>query len=71
MHAAEGVLYRQAMLAAAGACGWMAHAVDQSALPDAEQALGDLGQAAGRPWRRPEKDAARAALTLMAVAGDQ
>jgi hypothetical protein len=65
MHAAEGVLYRQAVLAAATACGWTARAVEQSALPAAGQALNALGQAAGRPWRRIEKDAARAALTLL------
>jgi len=70
MHAAEGVLYRQAVLAAASGCGWPAHAVEQSALPAAGQALGELGQAAGRPWRRAEKDAARAALTLMQASGD-
>jgi hypothetical protein len=65
MHAAEGVLYRQAVLAAATACGWTAQAVEQSALPAAEQAVDVLGRAAGRPWRRIEKDAARAALTLL------
>jgi hypothetical protein len=65
MHAAEGMLYRQAVLAAATECGWTARAVEQSALPTAEQALGVLGQAAGRPWRRIEKDAARAALTQL------
>jgi len=70
MHAAEGELYRQAVLAAAATCGWTARAVDQSALPAAEQALNALGQAAGRPWRRPEKDAARAALPLLTEAAD-
>ena len=68
MHAAEGALYRQAVLAAATGRGWPARAVDQSALPSAEQVLGALGQAAGRPWRRLEKDAARAALTLLTTA---
>jgi hypothetical protein len=70
MHAAEGVLYRQAVLAAAAECGWTAHAVELSALPAAEQALNTLGQAAGRPWRRLEKDATRAALTLLTGADD-
>jgi hypothetical protein len=70
MHAAEGVLYRQAVLAAAAECGWTACAVEQSALPAAEQALNALGQAAGRPWRRLEKDATRAALTLLTAADD-
>lgn len=64
MHAAEGALYRQAVLAAAE-CGWTARAVEQSALPSAPQALDAVGQAAGRPWRRLEKDATRAALTLL------
>ncbi len=65
MHAAEGVLYREAVLAAAAECGWTASAVEQSALPAAEQAISTLGRAAGQPWRRFEKDAARAALTLL------
>jgi hypothetical protein len=65
MHAAEGVLYRQAVLAAATTCGWTARAVEQSALPTAERALNALGRAAGRRWRRIEKDAARAALALL------
>jgi hypothetical protein len=68
MHAAEGALYRQAVLAAATECGWAAHAVELSALPAAEQAVKALGQAAGRPWRHIERDAARAALTLLTVA---
>lgn len=68
MHAAEGMLYRQAVLAAAAECGWPACAVEESALPPAEQALNTLGQAAGRPWRREEKDATRAALTLLTAA---
>jgi hypothetical protein len=68
MHAAEGLLYRQAVLAAATGYGWTAQAVGQSALPAAEQALTAVGQAAGRPWRRYEKDATRAALTLLTAA---
>jgi len=65
MHAAEGVLYREAVLAAAQRCGWPAYAVDVSLLPAGEQVLAALGRAAGRPWRRIEKDAAGAALTLL------
>jgi hypothetical protein len=65
MHAAEGVLYREAMLAAARQGGWPAHAVDAGALPSADEVVTGLGVAAGRPWRRTEKDAARAALTLL------
>jgi hypothetical protein len=67
MHAAEGVLYREAVLAGAARCEWMTHAVEQSALPAAEQAVDALGRVAGSPWRRIEKDAARAALALLAT----
>lgn len=65
MHAAEGVLYRDAVLAAARRCGWAAHAAEQSTLPAADHVLTTIGIAAGRPWRRIEKDAARAAITLL------
>jgi hypothetical protein len=65
MHAAEGQLYRQAVLAAAAEGGWTARAAEQSGLPAAEQVLAELGRTAGRPWRRTEKDAARAALTML------
>jgi hypothetical protein len=68
MHAAEGLLYRGAVLVAVTQCGWAARAVEQSALPAAEQAIKALGRAAGPPWRRVEKDAARAALTLLTAA---
>jgi hypothetical protein len=68
MHAAEGVLYREAVLGAARRCGFQAHAVDMAVVPAAEQLLAPIGRAAGRPWRRIEKDAARAALTLMTLA---
>ena len=66
MHAAEGVLYRQAVLAAAQECGWTARAVERSSLPAAESVLAVFGRAAGRPWRQIEKDAARAALAILA-----
>jgi hypothetical protein len=65
MHAAEGQLYRHAVIAAVAECGWPAHAVELAALPAAEVTVSELGRAAGRPWRRIEKDAARAALTLL------
>ena len=48
MHAAEGVLYRQAVLAGAAGCGWTAHAVEQSALPAAEQVVNAFSRVAGR-----------------------
>jgi hypothetical protein len=65
MHAAEGVLYREAMLAAARRCGWLAVAVDEESLPGATDALMVIGRDAGRPWRRIEKAAALAALAQL------
>jgi hypothetical protein len=65
MHAAEGVLYREAVLAAARRCGWAAHALDLATLPALDQQMTDLGRSAGPPWRRIEKDAARAAISLL------
>jgi hypothetical protein len=65
MHAAEGVLHREAVLAAARDRGYLARAVEASVLPAAVDAVETLGRAAGRPWRRIEKDAARAAITLL------
>ena len=64
MHAAEGVLYREAVLAAARRCGWPTVAMDEASLPASDEALAVIGRDAGRPWRRIEKCAARAALAL-------
>jgi hypothetical protein len=66
MHAAEGVLYRQAVLAAVQECGWTPRAVDRSSLPASAPTLTALGRVAGRPWRQMEKDAARAAIAVLA-----
>ena len=65
MHAGEGVLYREAMLAAARRCGWVAVAVDEQSLPVADHALRVIARDAGRPWRRIEKYAALAALAQL------
>src|SRR5215467_10615091 len=43
MHAAEGVLYREAVLAAARRCGWTPRAVDFSELPQALRPLSEIG----------------------------
>ena len=47
MNAAEGALYRKAVLAVAAEFGWTVRTVEQSMLP-AERTLRTLGQAAGR-----------------------
>ena len=65
MHAAEGELYRDALMSAAELLGVPVQAVTPDALPDAAEHVRALGVAAGRPWRREEKDAARCALAAM------
>jgi hypothetical protein len=65
MHAAEGELYRDALMSAAELLGVRVQAVTPDALPDAAEQVRTLGVAAGRPWRREEKDAARCALVAM------
>jgi hypothetical protein len=65
MHAAEGVLYRQAVLAGARTCGWRAYAVEQTRQPPDDPRRTDLAKSADPPWRRIQKGAASAALTLV------
>jgi hypothetical protein len=65
MHAAEGALYREAMVAAGRRLGWVVRGFDAATLPTADDRLAAIGTTAGRPWRRAEKDAVRAALTLL------
>jgi hypothetical protein len=65
MHAAEGALYREGVLSAGRQLGWAVHAVDAAALQAEDELVAAIGATAGRPWRRAEKDATRAALTLL------
>ena len=59
----EGVAFSRC-----GALFALAHAVDERRLPEAAETITTLGRAAGPPWRRAHKDAARAAMTLLAPA---
>lgn len=65
LHAAEGKLYRESVISAARRCGWTVQTVDASTLATADAIVRSLGLVAGPPWRRIEKDAARAAITLL------
>lgn len=77
MHQAEGVLFREAIVAGASACGFrLLQLREKSALEDAAQALrmtaGDLagclaalGRSAGPPWAQHQKEAAAAALAAL------
>jgi len=67
MHAAEGQLYRDALLDAAAACTLPATGTARSTVAgrlegDLAAAVAALGAAAGRPWRKEHKLAAVAAL---------
>ncbi len=78
LHAAEGELYRDALLGAAEAGGLDVHAVPEDDAPavaagvlgiDAERAnrlVAELGKPLGPPWTKDQKTAA---LLAMAVAG--
>jgi hypothetical protein len=71
MHAAEGQLYRDALLDAAAARGLAAHGVargNAEAMLEGElrETVAGLGAAAGRPWRKEHKLAAVAALVAAA-----
>jgi hypothetical protein len=77
MHAAEGVLFRDALVRGAEACGLKVVAIPEKLLMErAEQALGTrrgdlvkaisaLGKSVGPPWGKDQKDAAVAALIAL------
>lgn len=77
MHKAEGVLFRDALVRAARACGMRLVEIPEKLLtPHAENALGvpasslareiaRLGKAAGPPWGKDQKDAALAAMVAL------
>lgn len=74
MHKAEGVLFREALVGAAKACGLRLVAIPEKRLTEhSERALGTpasslvkkiaaLGKSVGPPWGKDQKDAALAAL---------
>jgi hypothetical protein len=78
MHQAEGVLFREVLVAGARACGVKPATLrEKSALEDAAKQLGwtrarldarinALGRAAGPPWGKDQKEAAAAALVALA-----
>lgn len=77
MHAAEGALFRDALCAAAEACGLaLVEVPEKSPARHAAQALGvpegalakkvaALGKSVGAPWGKDQKDAALAALVAL------
>jgi hypothetical protein len=79
IHTAEGVLYREALAAAAEDCGLEIVRIPRRELPDrfaaalgtddagARELLTAFGRALGPPWARDQKDAAMAALVALAL----
>jgi hypothetical protein len=77
MHKAEGVLFRDALARAAGACGLSFLRVPEKQLDEhAERAFGSsvdrvrktiaaLGKSVGAPWGRDQKDASLAAMIAL------
>jgi hypothetical protein len=77
MHKAEGVLFRDALARAAGACGLMFLGIPEKQLDEqAERALAtsvnslrrtiaSLGKSVGPPWGKDQKDAAPAAMIAL------
>jgi hypothetical protein len=77
MHKAEGVLFRDALVRAADACGLRLVSIPEKLMTEqAERALATsasalmkrmaaLGKLAGPPWGRDQKDAALAAIIAL------
>ena len=82
MHKAEGVLFRDALARAAEACGLRLAAIPEKLLAaHAQDAFGTrasaiantlrlLGESAGPPWGKDQKDAALAALVALHQRGE-
>src|SRR5262245_26683076 len=81
MHKAEGVLFREALAAAATACGLRlvpipekelaAHAAHALGTPGAalQKTIAALGKVAGPPWGKDQKESALAALVALRAPG--
>jgi len=77
MHKAEGVLFRDALANAAGACGLKLLSVPEklleqhaerelsTPLDSLRKAIASLGKAAGPPWGKDQKEAALAAMIAL------
>jgi hypothetical protein len=72
MHKAEGVLFREALLAGAGACGLEALSVPEQSLESElkgqtqmSSTLAAMGKLAGPPWGKDQKEAALAAIIAL------
>lgn len=66
IHTAEGVMFREVLMAGAGECRLPVTGVPEKSLdPAAVERLGSLGRALGPPWTQDEKYATLAALLAL------
>ena len=77
MHKAEGVLFRDALARAAGACGLRFVGIHENRLDELaqralgksvnawKQAIASLGKSVGAPWGKDQKDASLAAMIAL------
>ena len=77
MHKAEGVLFRDALARAAGACGLRFVGIHEKRLDELaqralgtslnawKQAIASLGKSVGPPWGKDQKDASLAAMIAL------
>jgi hypothetical protein len=67
IHAAEGELYRHAIMSASEACGLAVTPVRARELeaPGLRKVLTDVGRRAGRPWAQDQKESLLAALVAL------
>jgi hypothetical protein len=68
IHAAEGLFYRDALVAAAHSCGLEVRLVAPSSLDAKDARLAAAGRAAGKPWDQDWKQAALAAWAALGSA---
>jgi hypothetical protein len=66
IHTAEGLFYRDAIIASAEACGLPARVVAPSKLDGKDPRLVDVGRALGKPWTADWKLATLAAWSVLA-----
>ena len=76
MHKAEGVLFREALLAAANNCGLPTLALPEKSLSseitdriETTRIINALGKSVGPPWAKDQKDAALAAIIALEKQG--
>lgn len=75
MHKAEGVLFPEALIAAAKSCGLRVFPIPEKELPslagESAPTIAALGKSAGPPWGKDQKSATLAAMIALRGSDDQ